>query len=217
MNHTPRAASRHLLLAICLLAVLALAQPAQASSIVYTITGTMTGTLGSSPFANATFTWTVNADTTGVSQPSHPQQYRNTGTSSSISISGLPGATFSTPIGVQADQRAGHGDFLVGDAAQADEAIGISDPTDVDAWSPALASSFGPVTSAGVLVLTIAPLPTSQGNLNITAVGNLTVQASFPPPNGPIPSSALLGLTGLACLGLYQWGRSRRRGLRLSL
>jgi len=171
--------SRPAHVAIWLLTAIALAQPAAASPAAYTLTGVMTGTLGTQPFNNAMVTWTVYGDTASVGQPNHPMQYQNVGTFGSINISGIASAAFTVPLTVQADQRSGKGDIAIGGSATAE--IQISDPSNVDAWASPLTTAFGPLTDPGAVSFS-APLATTQGGLTITVVGNVTFQALLLPP-----------------------------------
>ena len=178
--------SRRALILIVL--AFAAAGAAGAGTIVYTFSGDLSGTLGTTPFDNAPFVWTVIADTGGVTSPKS-QRYENVGSSSDIDIGGIGDADFTELIAAYIDQRSGHGDVLLADSAVSEEGIGLVDPADVDGWL--LATSLGPITGADEF-LSMGPLTTSDGDLTITGASNLTFQASVPEP----------ATTGLASIGL---------------
>ena len=143
-----------------------------AGPITYTVSGNLTGTIGTTPLTNTPFLWTEVGITTGVTT-SDPQTYANFATSGDINITGAGDATVTDTVGAYIDQTTGNG-FAALLNATGTFGIGVTDPTDVDSWL--LATSFGPITGSSGSVST-TPLNTSLGPLNVTAVSNLTFQA----------------------------------------
>ncbi len=147
-----------------------------AGPITYTLSGNLTGTIGTTLLTNAPFVWTELGMTTGVTLDK-PQRYVNLATSGDINITGAGDATVTDPAAAYIDQRTGNGIVALLNASGTFY-IGVTDPTDVDSWL--LATSFGPITGTA-LDGSASPLNTSLGQLNITAVSNLTFQATAGP------------------------------------
>ncbi len=183
------------LMGIQLIAAVASARP-----ITYTLSGNLTGTLGKSTLTRTPFAWTIIADTTGVTEVAS-QRYQNAATFSQITI-GTSAATLTDTVLAYIDQRNQAGSGLVRLSNTAGTfAVMVTDPTDVDPWL--LATPLGPIAGSDAY-LSSSPLNTSQGQLNITSVSNLTFQASAPAAVGPyvfttlnVPTSPAAGAFGI--------------------
>lgn len=179
----------------------ALVQPVYGQA-TYTLSGEITGSIGETDFENADFTWTLLGNPASITTPNHPTQYVLQGTESDIDIAGVGDAVFSEAILVVADQRSNHGDVDFFDT-NTQEGIGVADPTDIDAWSQPLATSFGPITGTSEYINS-AGLATSLGTFVVDSVTDVSFQDVVAPEPGTLT---------LAVMALALWcvGRKRRR------
>jgi len=181
------------------LLVVLLARAAFCTPIVFTFTGTATGTLGTTPFTASAYTVTSIADTSAVSFAGG--YYEVTAINSSISIAGLPLITFTDPM-YWADPQ-GAGDIIFGDATNPELFPGILGITVIGQGLETynLQSSFGPVFSAidfpSSIFHAFQDVPTAEGLLSLVA-SDETFQATE--ASVPEPGSTLLAVIGLAGL-----------------
>jgi hypothetical protein len=152
--------------------------------IVYTFSGTISGTLGLTALTNAPFVWTVVAGTGGVTTfDLPPGVYQNQetvlqhGSASSVYVSGVGNASVSDLVQQSVDHTAGHGTISMANVAST-FGMTITDPRDLNGWF--LANPIGPITGSATFVST-APLNTSLGALTVTGVSNLSFQAQYNP------------------------------------
>jgi hypothetical protein len=178
---------------------------ASAVPIYYTMTSTVTGTLGATPFTAAAITVTSVADTSGafVASTNGPDDnWENIAFSSTIAIAGLGTYTF-TDQTYWIDPN-GAGDIIFGDVdAPGGFFSGILGLTQlfVGLETYNLQSALGPISSPFDFEVTafnnFHNIQTSGGVLNVSAASNDTFTAITPEP-----ASFLLAGLGLALLAL---------------
>lgn len=168
-----------------------------ANQITYTLSGDLSGTIGTRTLTDAAFVWTEVADTNGVTMFAS-QRYDNSATSSEIDIAGLSDATVTDSVAIEVDQRDGKGTITMANSAIT-FGIQLTDPTDVDSWTSPLTTSFGPITGGAdsAAFVSNSPLNTSLGPLSLTAV-----DLSFEATASPVPEPASAGLVAGALMAL---------------
>jgi hypothetical protein len=175
-----------------------------AEPITYILSGTATGSLGTTDFTGAQFVWTGLGDTTTPPDvyPGIETQFSLAG--SSISIAGLPVATFpNDPIhqpylALSNPAFPDTAFFIVGYSS----GIGFSAPA-IGTWDGVSPLPLTPVT---FVLLMDYPTDTDQGSLTITSVSNLQFEAD----TGSVPEPATWTLIALAAAGLCLSPRLRR-------
>jgi hypothetical protein len=182
--------SSFLLIALCL------ALPLAAGPITYTMTGFLTGTLGTAPVTGAAFTFVFNGDTAGISGTN---PLLNPAITNSISITGFGTGQFTQAMVAGVNPTGGIG--------------GFSDPSTANAltlenggfvgWG--LATPIGPLTNAAAYWAS-GSFTTDLGSLSITGARDLTFEATT-----TVPEPATAALAGLALLGLAGFRMSRAR------
>ena len=164
------------------------------SPIVFTFTGTATGTLGGTAFTNASFTVSSLADTSQVSLVGSTYQVQ--ASSSSVSIAGFATAAFNGPTYWGSPQ--GSSDIIFGNSAISG-ATGLLGITKVELLTYDLKSAIGPLFSGldfeSAVFHNFQNISTSQGALTLVAA-NDTFTATLVPE----PLSILLAGMGLAAL-----------------
>jgi hypothetical protein len=178
---------------------------AKASTITYTESATVTGSLGGTSFpANEVLTLTGTGDTTKVTSPGS-LQFFNSVTASftlSVSVAGVGSGTFTDAIQVfQASNGAAPPGVGFNDSAAGGD---ILDTLNAAFGSYALSTSIGPITGSSVIVSGTSP--TSVGALILTSAGNATFTAVVT----PLPTALPLFATGLVGLVLLGWRRKRK-------
>jgi PEP-CTERM motif len=174
---------------------------AHADTVTYTETATVTGSLGGTPFTNATVTLSGTGETANIT--SIFTNIYDLLLPVSVQVSGIPGTyTFTDFVQVAANQNvsgAGFGDVSV------DLAILFTDASAFSSYN--LASSIGPISGTPV-GNPLYHFPTTGGSLILNDVSSVSFQAVDQSPGvTPEPSSfALLG-TGILALA----GTARRR------
>jgi hypothetical protein len=177
------------------LTALCLALPLAAEPITYTMTGTLSGSLGVTDFSGAAFTIVLDGDTANITEAG---ALFNGATSTSISIAGF-----------------GSGDFTEGiDAATAGGIAGLLNLSGTDGilienlgfagWD--LATSLGPLEETGAAYLDTVSFDTSLGTLTITDAENVSFGAS----TSTVPEPATVGLVALSLFGIAlrrRWAR----------
>jgi hypothetical protein len=171
------------------------------SPIVYSFTGSASGTLGTTAFSNASFTVTSAGDTSLVTL-APGSIYQVQVSSSMITIAGLPSATFLGPT-YWGDPQ-GSGDIIFGNSpiTIGTGLLGITRLM-VGLETYNLESSFGPVFSPvdfeSSIFMNFQNIATSQGGLTLVA-SNETFTATAAATPTPEPLSLLLLGVGLVLL-----------------
>ena len=188
------------------------ASAAYAVPITYTFTGTATGTLGSTPFTNATLTMSVTLDTSNVIIQSSIQFMNlypaNTAT---FSISGVGSGTLTNVGAIIGNQTQ-----LLGNVRIDDSGVGplmlIQDSLigSLALSTYTLTTPIGPLGPQATTPFSFPTVPTSRGSLAVTSLTNITFQATTSGPATPIPSSVFLCIGGLASMSIYAARRRRR-------
>ena len=151
------------------------AQPLAAASIQYSVTGQLSGTLGSTPFANVSFVFTFSGDTSNITGLAGSSTVLlNPAISNTISI-GTANGSFTTPV-----------DAVVNDVSGV---IGFGDPTVQNgiifpsggAAGYKLATPIGPLTSSSGISAG-GSFGTSLGTLEIDSATNVSFQATVAAP-----------------------------------
>jgi uncharacterized protein (TIGR03437 family) len=149
---------------------------ASAAPITYTLTGYVQAT-GGGQQVSTSFTWTVTADTAGITNPS-PGHFQNPATSSSINFAGTGTATLT---GVTVSLNTATGQITFGSSSGG---LGLTN-SQLQSWD--LLSPIGPLNGTNFLVP--GTITTDTGTaITLTGVVNTnngpspTFQASQPPP-----------------------------------
>ena len=160
---------------------------AQSASIVYTFSGTGSGTVNSTTFVDVPFTIQVFADTSNIVGPSG-SFYEVPDDSSTITIPGIGTATFTGNLRVFALSTAvGFGRVAGGDLLDMDHPTGFQGIT--------LGTDWGPVFDASPFAFNqFVNEPSSLGNVTLSSASDVTFTAGAGAV--PEPSTALLGLGG---------------------
>jgi hypothetical protein len=178
-----------------LFVALCLALPLAAAPITYTMTGSLSGTLGTDPVTLAAFTFVFNGDTTNITGT---DPLLNPAISNSILITGFGSGQFSQAIDVGVSPIYGIGGFTDATASQ-----GIQFENGVFVgWD--LATPIGPLTSSSPAFASGA-FTTSLDTLTISSAQDLTFQATT------VPEPATFALTGLALICMAGFWKSRAK------
>jgi hypothetical protein len=173
------------------------------SPIIFTFTGTATGTVGATAFTNATFTVSSLADTSQVTLSASTYQVQ--ANSTSLSITGFAPISFigSTYWG----SPQGSSDIIFSNVPVSGT-NGLLGITKVELLTYDLKSAIGPLFSGldfeSAVFHNFQNIPTSQGALTLVAAND-----TFTATVVPEPVSGLLGGTGLAWVLLCLRCRSR--------
>jgi len=178
-----------------LLIALCLALPLAAGPIYYTMTGSLSGTLGTAPVTGAAFTFVFNGDTTNIAGTN---PLLNPAVSNSISIAGFGSGQFTQVIDVGVNPASGIGGFS---GITTFEALTFHNDGFVG-WD--LATPIGPLTSASPFYAA-GSFTTSLGTLAITGAQGLSFEATT------VPEPATVALTGLALLFVAGFRMSRAK------
>jgi hypothetical protein len=175
--------------------------------ITYTFTTTATGTLGGTPFTDASIVITASGDTSNITNP-FANLFRFTDPAATINISGVGLATFTDLSSVVDNQicNCPSGAVIFGDVALN---LGILVDHNVAFTTYDLSTSIGPITST-LAGLSLVPIPTNLGNLSFTA-NNGTTQFSA----SAVPEPMSVGLVGLGISAALMC--RRRRGRKLAI
>ena len=171
-----------------------LTSSANATPIIYEFKGTVSsGSLNGVGFTNRGFTVDVFGDTSGVS--GGPGLRLNAATSVTFSIAGIGSGSlldayqmFLTPVAVGFSHLPDGNDRI--------------DVLNGAFGGYALASAFGPVTTASNFIGQFLPDATTAGPLDMFQGSNVSFRSFFPTAGVPEPASLLLLALGLAGLGL---------------
>ncbi|MGO9230636.1 MAG: hypothetical protein ACLQKA_15705 [Bryobacteraceae bacterium] len=173
---------------------------------VYTFTGTASGTVGGTPFTNATLTVTSTGNVSAVSCTGGTCELNVAAGASSFTISGIGSGTFSGASYVFDNQNFGLAGFGVGtdDIQIYDSSIGSAAFATYN-----LLSSIGPLgpEAADPSTSDWVNLSTSLGSFTVTSFTNVTFQATIGGSTlgTPVPASLLLVGLGLACLLVWKF------------
>jgi hypothetical protein len=159
---------------------------ALAAPITYTFTGTGTGTVGATPFTNAAYTITLNADTTNIT--SFGVTFQNVASSATMTIAGIGTATITPSVGVfdnQGNSTIGFQNFST--------FLDQEDGTNAAFATYALSTNIGPISGLVATALgQFVNLPSSLGPITLSASNPFTFQAALggaPPPPPPVATS----------------------------
>lgn len=186
------------LLGTLLLLISTVLPRAFAAPVTYTLTGYVQANAAGQQ-VNTSFTWTVAADTAGITSPS-PGRFQNPATSSSITFTGSGTATL-TGTNVVLNTSTGQVSF-----STASGGLGLTS-SQLQTWD--LASLIGPLNGTNLLA---GSLTTSTGTvIALTGVANTnngpspTFQASLPSPTvTSVVNAASNNLPGLPNAGIAQ-------------
>jgi hypothetical protein len=180
------------LLVFVALCILCSSNAALADPITYQLTGTVSGTIGTTTLTNATFTFVGNGDSTGVFEPD-PGVFVNPLSSVTVSLSGIGVASVIDAFYFYANPSvpgAGFIDIFTGDVLD----FGATEFSSYDGVSP-----MGPLFDVSEILL--APFDTTDGTLNLSSATDLVFTTSNATTTTPEPSSfALCGLVLAAVL-----------------
>ena len=161
--------------------------PLMAEPITYTMTGTLSGTLGGVAVTDATFKFVFNGDTANIFDAS-PTLLLNPATSTSLFITGFGSGDFTQTIDVGVDLQ--------------DDNAGFANPglTDIfviqnaafGAWNDA--TSIGPLEQFGAASQVQGSFSTSLGTLALIGADNVSFGAAVPEPS-------LIAFVGCSMLG----------------
>jgi len=183
---------------------------AKASTITYTETATVSGTLTISPtlihiLTNDLLTLTGTGNTANVTNPVSGVFLNNVTASFTVSSGGtvIESGTFTDPIEVFDSQVGVSPSAGFHDNANSQD---ILDTFNAAFASYALSTSIGPIIGAANNDLGVS-YPTSAGLLNIDSAGP---NATFTAVVTPLPAALPLFATGIGALGLLGWRRKRK-------
>lgn len=184
---------------LSLAALLALASPAFAQPILYTLSGNANGSLGGTPFSNAAFSIESVADISQITtlQPGILGVLAAT----DVTIAGFSRATFQFTNRVVANQnfsRIGVGDF--------DQNLAVLFMDHAAIQSYGLNTAIGPLTGPPIFGFS-SFFPTSAGAMNFTGVFNVSFSAVV------VPEPSSLILVGLAIAAGCRGRRHARQTL----
>lgn len=196
------------LTALTTVTLLGMSASVKAAPITYLFTGIGSGTLGATPFTDAVFTITALADTDNIDFITFGADTPVVQSSSTtISITGLPTATFNTAKRIFNNQTAN----IVGV-----NDLALNDIFNIRATAPALstytlATAFGPLTtdSSGT---TLGNVGTNLGTLSLTRDNETaTFQAITEAPSAAAPEPGSVALLCVGLLGMAGTLAVRRR------
>ena len=192
---------RKVLLHCCAVVFLACgsAATAKADPITFTITAVGSGSLGANAFTNASFTIAAVADTSAVRPGPVPGVFEIPNSLVTVSVAGLPTATFTIPINVVDNQglsRAGFGAPTLGTGL-----LTVNNPAFA---TYGLTAPIGPLAGTPFFSPGVA-FATTGGNFTLTAVTGATFQAS------PVPEPATMVLLSSGLAGVAAAVRRRRK------
>lgn len=185
-------------IAFVLSLVLFAAVTVSADSIIYTFTGTGSGTVGTSNFLNEPIGVTVLGNTENVINPT-PDIFVNASLNTSINIPGIADIRVEDLTNMFANSTSNSAGIGIGDSTLHLALFGL-----IPANSYNLTSDFGPLFNANpVAAREFVNVATSEGTLDMTSWVNVTFSASL--SSVPEPGSVLLlsvGLLGAAVMAL---------------
>ena len=177
----------------------------KADPITFTWSATGSGSLGATPFVNASFTITSTADTGAVASVS-PGILNSPNSIATVFVSGIGGSTFTIPTITVSNQNVD----VVGISApnQSLAILFISNNPGLNDYD--LMTAIGPL-SGNALFNPGVGFATTAGNFSLTNVSSLTFQAAVGVAPVPEPTTMLLLGTGL--VGIAAKIRKRRKAV----
>ena len=184
------------ILAAVAFAAASLFTAAQAAPITYTLSGTMSGSLGGTDFSNQPFTWTITGDTTAfVGPPPNEAVFAFTNT---ISISGFSTADLTnSPYFVAANALGADSVAFIDPLASEGVLFASPDFAFYDARN-----AIGPIPVE--FIDGSSAIATDQGTLAVTNATDGSFQAST------VPEPATLAIFGAGLLGAGALKRRRK-------
>lgn len=187
------------LAALTTVTLLGMTASVKAAPITFLFTGIGTGTLGDTPFTNAAFTITALADTLNIEFATFGATTPAVlSSSTTISITGLSTATFTTPQRIFNNQPLA----IVGVNKPSPPSSDRYDIFNATLGTYTLATAFGPV-SGSVVAIGLTGVPTNLGTLDLTPD---SLNGTFQAISGdvaavaPEPGSIALVSVGLAAM-----------------
>jgi len=175
--------------ASCIALVLSFGTASQATPITYSFTGTGTGVIGGTAFADAPFQFILNADTTQVALEPMRGAIGIMDLLGRFTIDGVGTVTFTRPtfvFGGNGRDLIRFGDDTVGNyIAIFDDTLGLA------AYD--LRSNFGPITSHNDNLDQFHDIPTDRGLLTYSVMSPVTFRSTV---DATVPEPALVLLMG---------------------
>ena len=181
------------LIAVCPLVAVS---SVNASPITFTITGTASGTVGTTSFTSAPFVFTLTTDTTArtaLIPGASPNTYSEQTTANSFSITGVGTGSFTDTLDVFDNQM---------NALAGVTQYGTGFPQDQFDLGNTAFSTYGLLTPLDPVSTTsttlVSDAPTTRGSLTFTSFASPTFAAAAPEPSTwavVLGGAGLLGLT----------------------
>ena len=162
-------------------------------TINFSFVGTGSGTLAGGAFTNASFSVSIDADTTSVAiQPSLGNTLGYINLSGTIQVAGFGSASFTAPLFVFTfgNTNVGFGNFTQGNLINLSGALG----------GYGLVTNFGPLVGSNINLNQFQNVATSAGVLTYGSMSNVTFNSTL--TGVPEPGTLFLVAIGAGVIGL---------------